>query len=107
MCASAAPQETVLYSFETVGGGFPDGDLVVEKSGALIGTASGSGSDASPFGRNFQLRPSKNGWKFHTLLSFDGQDGATPMRGLTAGAAGSFYGTTTAGGSANRGTCSN
>lgn len=102
--AAPASTESVLYSFDTFGSGFPDGDLLIEKSGALVGTASGYGANASPYGQIFLLEPGKSGWKFQTLHSFDGQDGATPMRGLTAGAAGSFYGTTSAGGASNKGT---
>jgi uncharacterized repeat protein (TIGR03803 family) len=49
------------------------------------------------------LKPTIRGWKFQSLHTFDGQDGATPMRGLTQGAAGSFYGTTSSGGSSNKG----
>lgn len=101
--AAAAPKETVLYSFDTIGGGFPDGDLVLQGSGTLIGTASGLGSNASPYGQVYMLKQSAHGWKFRTLHAFDGQDGATPMRGLTAGAAGSYYGTTSSGGTSNDG----
>ncbi|HEY3776858.1 MAG TPA: choice-of-anchor tandem repeat GloVer-containing protein [Rhizomicrobium sp.] len=102
--AAAAPTETVLYSFDTIGGGFPGGDLLLQGSGTLIGTASGLGSNASPYGQVFMLKSSGKGWTFKRLHAFDGQDGATPMRGLTAGATGSFYGTTSEGGASNKGT---
>ncbi|MGH6878224.1 MAG: choice-of-anchor tandem repeat GloVer-containing protein [Rhizomicrobium sp.] len=100
---AAARTESVLYSFDTIGGGFPDGDLLLDKSGALIGTASGSGSRSSPYGQIFMLSPAHTGWKFKTLVAFDGQDGATPMRGLTRDSSGLLYGTTVDGGAYGRG----
>jgi uncharacterized repeat protein (TIGR03803 family) len=50
------------------------------------------------------LKRSGRSWKFSTLVAFDGQDGATPFRGLTSDASGVLYGTTIVGGTHDRGT---
>jgi uncharacterized repeat protein (TIGR03803 family) len=54
--------------------------------------------------RCYELTPSGSGWTESVLHSFSGSDGATPFSGVLPDGAGSLYGTTTAGGSANTGT---
>jgi len=104
----ATGTETVLYSF-----GFFDGypayaTLVRDEAGNFYDTTVYGGSvDCSYFyvvncGSVFQLTPTG---KFTVLYSFTGTpDGQFPYAGLLAGNNGSFYGTTSAGGTYGAGT---
>jgi uncharacterized repeat protein (TIGR03803 family) len=101
--ALAADQgDKVLYSFPTFGTGFPYGN-VLRESGALVGTASGEGNNRSPYGQIFMLRRSGNSWTAKKLAGFNGQNGATPLDGLTGGSKGTYYGTTSKGGAYGQG----
>lgn len=81
-------------------GGNPVNGFMIDNDGSLYGTASAGG--ASSLGVLFKL----NGHGKETVLhSFaGGSDGATPNGGVIAGAGGSLYGTTTAGGTSGYGT---
>lgn len=97
-------KDTVIYSFTGLGDGAnPTCDLVRDTStGALYGTAGGGGPHQE--GVAFVLTPptSGNAWPFAVLYGFGAtrSDGEQPSAGLLAGPAGSFYGTTYAGGTA-------
>jgi len=79
--------ETVLYS-----GNSPNPQLILDKTGALYGTSLFGGSRNDGFA--FRLRHEKQ-WQFVVLHSFvGGNDGANPAAGLTLGADGNLYGTT-------------
>jgi len=96
-------QFVVLYTFGgDADGAHPNTTLILDKSGNLYGTTLSTGS--SGYGTAFELSPSTRGWTESTLYTFAGNnDGANPGSGLTAGAAGTFYGTTQSGGAKNLG----
>ena len=91
---------TVLHVFESSGDGVgPMGTLVRDAQGNLYGTASTGGANLR--GAVFKVTPSG---KESLVYSFrGGQDGSYPLSNLIQDAAGNFYGTTSAGGSANGG----
>lgn len=101
---AAAATEKVLYSFDSYATGFPDGNLLRTNSGVLVGTASGYGVRKAPFGQVFMLKPKDHSWTFSALVKFNGQDGATPFRGVIGRGNSVFYGTTMAGGAYGKGT---
>jgi uncharacterized repeat protein (TIGR03803 family) len=104
--ASAAPVETVLYSFANGGDGVPVAGLIADNSGAVYGTTINDGS--SGFGTVFKLtRPVKGqtAWTETVLYRFKGgSDGFDPEPALIAGNSGALYGTTAGGGAAGLGT---
>jgi hypothetical protein len=115
--------ESILYSFTGSNGDgvAPVAGVVVGKSGALYGTTqwggnatSDSACPASYFvvagcGIIFELKPPSapgGTWTETVLHSFSGQngDGATPVAALALSSTGVLYGTTSAGGTAGKGT---
>jgi uncharacterized repeat protein (TIGR03803 family) len=94
--------ETVLYRFTGGSDGHgPSPDLLRDKPGNLYGTAGGGGGSCS-CGIVFSLDPAGN---LSVLYTFQGgTDGAYPLAGLIADAAGNLYGTTGEGGNM---TCGN
>lgn len=100
--------ETVLYSFTGAGdGAYPYGGLVRDAAGNLYGTTEYGGHFSHycfyGCGVVFRLRI---GGKEIVLHAFTGNksDGAYPLAGLLADAAGNLYGTTSGGGSYGGGT---
>jgi uncharacterized repeat protein (TIGR03803 family) len=112
--AWAAPNETLLYSFQggTNDGMLPVGGLVADANGNLYGTAAEGGgyTDCSPFGQTcgvvFELSPDSDGTWTETLLHvFTGHsDGGEPLAGLAIDSQGNLYGTTAVGGTYSLGT---
>jgi uncharacterized repeat protein (TIGR03803 family) len=96
----------VLHDFAANEGTVPYGSLLLDSSGAVIGTTSGGG--VSNAGTVFRLTPpAKQGqpWVLHTLWSFSGgSDGAYPYAGVVADSTGTLYGTAFEGGTGNNGT---
>jgi len=97
----SAGNETVLYSFNAIGGGqFPVGSLVRDSAGNLYGTTP-TGGDTScnaPFGCGVVFRVDPTG-KETVLHKFSGgTDGSFPEAGLIRDAQGNLYGTTAEGG---------
>ena len=92
---------TSLYSFTGANdGGYPRAELVQGNDGSLYGTTTNGGT--KNVGTVFQI--STNG-AYTGLYSFTGgDDGAYPNAGLVQGSDGSFYGTTSSGGTNNSGT---
>jgi uncharacterized repeat protein (TIGR03803 family) len=95
---------TSLYAFNSANyppdGFFPEASLIQGGDGNFYGTTYGGG--ANGYGTVFRATP---GGVVTTLVNFDGFDtGAQPESALVAGADGSFYGTTTAGGLGDHGT---
>ena len=74
--------------------------LVVDAAGNLFGTTSNGGAFAD--GTVFEI--ANGSGVMTTLLSFNGTNGATPLSGLTADAAGNLFGTTYGGGASSLGT---
>jgi len=102
------PSEKVLYSFSGGSdGSYPEGALVVDKTGNLYGTTSEGGSSNCTGGCGvvFELTPpAKRGgvWSETVLYRFTGgSDGAAPGSNLIFDAVGNLYGTTSGGGDAS------
>jgi uncharacterized repeat protein (TIGR03803 family) len=95
-------RERVLYSFHGGrDGSSPTSTLVFGSSGDLYGTTSAGGGTCG-CGTIFSVNPASG--KETVLHRFgSGSDGAYPYYGLTAGANGTFYGSTVAGGNFNQG----
>jgi uncharacterized repeat protein (TIGR03803 family) len=100
--ASAASQETVLYSFAK--NSFPFANLIADAAGNLYGTSAGGGlvcNQGYPCGIAFELERGGNGkWTEKVLHTFGkGKDGRDPYTGLVFHA-GNLYGVTAYGGNA-------
>jgi uncharacterized repeat protein (TIGR03803 family) len=78
--------------------------LTVGPGGVLFGTSEHGGTKDA--GTVFELSHSTSGaWTESVLYSFlDGDDGSTPVGGVTVGGGGNLFGTTLAGGSDSQGT---
>jgi uncharacterized repeat protein (TIGR03803 family) len=102
--ASAAPVETVLYTFAGASDGHvPFAGLIANEQGTLYGTTNAGGIGNN--GTVFKLTPppkGQTGWTETVLYSFCSQpscsDGAAPLAGLIADERGALYGTTSGGG---------
>lgn len=94
---------TVLHEFQgTDDGGYPEGTLIIDAAGDLIGTAYIEGSGNS--GVVFALQPVQGGWSETVLHAFQQtNDGANPAAGVIADHDGNLFGTTTGGGSSGAG----
>jgi uncharacterized repeat protein (TIGR03803 family) len=103
-CALAASKEKVLYSFKGGSdGATPAGALVADNAGNLYGVTLYGGAYGN--GTVFELKRSGADWRESVLHTFGkGNDGDGPY-GLTLDSAGNIYGTTAAGGGAQK-TCS-
>jgi uncharacterized repeat protein (TIGR03803 family) len=109
--------ETVLHSFASGGDGAePLSGLIFDNAGNLYGTTAMGGSLGQnsctenryvDCGAVFELMPDGHGnWTESVLHRFNGypNDGQNPFAGLISDAAGNLYGTTSGGGSYDRGT---
>lgn len=97
-------KENILHSF-TGGndGSRPSGDLLVDQTGNIYGTASFGGATFN--GVVFELTPSGSGFTEDVLYTFTGgNDGALPSSGVISDAAGNLYGTAGSGGAFGFGT---
>jgi uncharacterized repeat protein (TIGR03803 family) len=90
--------ESVLYSFTGTSGQQPASAVAFDLAGRLYNTTLDGGQYGS--GTIVELVKGRSGdWKQTTLHQFTGgADGADPVAGLIADAAGNFYGTTPLGG---------
>src|SRR5436190_1651998 len=97
------------YTFITLAsfnfGLFPEGNLIADAGGNLFGTTYGGGSTNGD-GTVFEIPRTSTGYASTpiTLVSFNGTNGAGPIAGLTADAAGNLFGTTAFGGAYGVGT---
>jgi uncharacterized repeat protein (TIGR03803 family) len=96
---------TTLHSFEYFDGEAPFSGLVQGPHGNLYGTTSEGGVGENNSGTVFEISPAGD---LTTLYRFCSQtncrDGASPFAGLIEATDGSFYGTTTSGGTKKQGT---
>ena len=93
--------ETVLYNFgqSPSDGMSPNGNLIIDRAGNIIGTTFGGGNPDCLCGTIFQLTHNASGWAETILHSFTlNPDGANPSGGLVSDAAGNLYGGTQDGG---------
>lgn len=89
--------ESILLSFSgRKDGKEPRAALILDKRGALYGTTARGGYYG--FGTVFKLTLSGSGYSESVLHRFNFKDGASPQAGLTFGATGTLYGTTSGGG---------
>jgi uncharacterized repeat protein (TIGR03803 family) len=101
-------KEKILHSFLNAtakDGYYPQAGLSLDTAGNLYGTTYYGGIYS--VGSVFQLQPSKTGWKYRVIHSFNNASGGAyyPEGGITQGPDGYYYGTTYYGGSAyNAGT---
>ena len=91
---------TQLAVFNGANGRTPEGDLVLDSAGDLFGTTLKGGT--SNLGTVFELPSGSN--TITTLVSFTGPNGRHPVAGLSIDSSGDLFGTTTAGGAADKGT---
>jgi uncharacterized repeat protein (TIGR03803 family) len=89
--------ESVLHSFTGANDGkYPYGDLILDATGNLYGTAFQGGGPG--YGVVFEMLPSsKGGWRERVLHTFGNAPSANPVAGLVMDTAGNLYGTTMAG----------
>jgi uncharacterized repeat protein (TIGR03803 family) len=102
-------RQTVLHEFTgAADGAYPSySGITLDNAGNLYGTTSsgGSGNGGSGFGVVFRLSFARGVWTESVLYSFaGGADGAYPVSGVIADAAGNLYGATIASDVPNRGT---
>jgi uncharacterized repeat protein (TIGR03803 family) len=84
-------KERVIHFF--VSGNRPSSGLILDKVGNMFGEIGGSGTGAG--GSIYEMKKESTGWKFGTLITFDGTDeGNYPNGGLILDDAGNLYGTT-------------
>lgn len=92
---------TVLHSFVNEDGSAPLGRLLQGNDGALYGTTYSKGT-TNDVGTVFKINTNGTGFKvLHTFS--DPGDGLNPVSGVIQGSDGALYGTTTIGGTANKG----
>jgi uncharacterized repeat protein (TIGR03803 family) len=94
---------TTLVDFNGTNGAYPNA-LTLGTDGNFYGTTQRGGNTSlteEGYGTVFKMTP--NG-TLTTLISFNSNNGAEPMAGLTLGNDGNFYGTTWQGGSSGDGT---
>jgi uncharacterized repeat protein (TIGR03803 family) len=91
---------TPLQSFSYGDGQYPNSTLLQGSDGALYGTAWGGGTNGG-WGTIFKITP---GGILTPMFSFGNTNGAGPTSGLTRDSYGTFYGTTSSGGTNNAGT---
>ena len=99
--------ESVIHTFEGPDGASPKDSLIIDASGALLGTTYGGGELNK--GTVFQLSPPAGGqtaWTETVLHSFAGnpRDGENPIGGVIRNAAHDLFGTTSTGGKSRGGT---
>ena len=89
---------TILTTFNGTNGQQPDGRLIADGAGDLLGTTSEGG--ANGYGTVFKITKTGSSYSSTptTLASFNGADGDAPFAGLIADA-GDLFGTTANGGS--------
>jgi uncharacterized repeat protein (TIGR03803 family) len=99
--ANGSNSLTTLASFNSSTGIFPEGGLVMDSSGNLYGTTSGS-AGGNGAGGVFEL--AKGSSTITNRGLFTGANGSYPEAGLVLDSSGNLYGTTVSGGANNFGT---
>lgn len=96
--------QSTLYSFcaeaNCADGQNPEGGLIMDGAGNLLGTASMGGSKGK--GVIFELSLGGEQWQYSILANFDGHNGRGPL-GLSTDASGNVFGITITGGTRSKG----
>jgi uncharacterized repeat protein (TIGR03803 family) len=97
---------SLVHSFDGTNGAYPQAPLLQATDGNFYGTTQNGGPYTNQlvtagYGTVFRLGMDGT---FTSLFSFNGTNGGYPRAGLIQGADGSFYGTTTYGGTSDSGT---
>ena len=96
---------TTLYNFcsqsACADGENPEAVLIQGANGDLYGTTFAGGTEGPPNGTAFQITPSGT---LTTIANLNSTDGGASQAGLVQAMDGDFYGTTTSGGTGDRGT---
>jgi uncharacterized repeat protein (TIGR03803 family) len=88
---------TILATFNDTYGGRPFAGLIADAAGNLYGTTVGGGAyGTGGYGTVFEIKAGSGA--VTTLASFNSTNGAWPIAGVIADAAGDLYGTTVGGG---------
>jgi hypothetical protein len=100
---AAQTSETVIHQFTGPDGIDPQGQLLIDSSGNIFGTAQNGGTGTAcngGCGVVFEISPvSTGGWHYRVIHDFNGgQDGANPRTSLSMDSGGNIYGTTLYGG---------
>ncbi|HEX9158843.1 MAG TPA: choice-of-anchor tandem repeat GloVer-containing protein, partial [Rhizomicrobium sp.] len=100
---SAAKAKT-LYAFHGKNdGGTPEADLIIDGSGNLYGTAEAGGAHSG--GTVFRINPDGTETALYAFCALQNcADGGEPYSNLIMDSSGNLYGTTSYGGSADKGT---
>jgi len=102
-------KETILHAFKNGrDGSYPQGSFILDQAGAIYGTTSNSGTNATGLGVVFKLIPPRAGklkWFERVLFDFDSLESsaAHPTGPLAMDGAGALYGTSVAGGAEQMG----
>ena len=97
---------TIIHVFDIADGAAPQGALLLASDGNFYGTTQSGGAHNA--GTIFKMTPDGTVTTLYSFCSLSGcSDGKYPYAGLIEGRDGNLYGTTTAGGSANKGTLFN
>jgi len=96
---NGVPTNTYFFNYYYPGGQMPHGELVEGDDGNFYGTTE-QGGDLYSYGTIFRI--ARDG-TFTNLVSFNSTNGALPEAGLCKGSDGSFYGTTSQGGTNGNG----
>ena len=101
----ASGNENIVYSFAGgTDGANPNAGLVSDAAGNFYGTTQYGGRDCNGRGCGTVFRISPAGVETVLYRFADGQDGASPLGGVTLDSAGNIYGTTWVGGALSFGT---
>ncbi len=102
VCASAATQESVLYSFGGLDGAGPLSGIVPDGAGDFFGATVFGGTRA--IGTIFEISPNPTGYSESVLYSFRGREDSEKPTGIVRDAEGNLFGFGAIGGAGAGGT---
>lgn len=96
---------SVLHHFDSTDGAQPAGELLLAQNGALFGSTTAGGTNASgntvPYGTIFTI--ARDGTGFDSIVSFRGEDGTSPSGRMVQLDASTFVGSVLGGGRCGQG----
>ena len=96
--AAGSSKVTTLASFNGTNGGAPDGSLLMDSQGNLIGLTGNGGGITNAAGTLFKLTPNGTASTITTLAVFTGGNGNRPLGTLIMDGGGNIFGVTSQGG---------